>query len=155
MDPHSVYEIISGQNTIIAAFPLRQNTVELIRLIRANYRWKDLLKQNRRAVVSTDAFSMLCEVSPFNLIKKIGEFPRVFRPFPVSPLLLGSSLPLSFICELDLLSTSHHNMTAKNTIIYGSPERQKNKTKKHLADLYGFLSCVYDLGRSKEKLFAR
>lgn len=151
MDPHSVYEIISGQNTIIAAFPLRQNTVELIRLIRANYRWKDLLKQNRRAVVSTDAFSMLCEVSPFNLIKKIGEFPRVFRPFPVSPLLLGSSLPLSFICELDLLSTSHHNMTAKNTIIYGSPERQKNNNKK----TSGWSIWFSLIGRSKEKLFAR
>ncbi len=38
MDPHSIYEIISGQNTITAAFPLRQNTVKLIGLISANYR---------------------------------------------------------------------------------------------------------------------
>lgn len=27
MGPHSVYEIISGQNTITAAFPLWQDTV--------------------------------------------------------------------------------------------------------------------------------
>lgn len=95
MDPHSVYEIISGQNAITTAFPLQQNTVEIIRPISANYRWKNLLEQNHTAVVSTEAFSMLREVSPFNLIKKIGEFPRVF-PFPylwkqrksVSPLLL-------------------------------------------------------------------
>lgn len=36
-----------------------QNSLQLIRLIRANYRWKTL---SREAVVSTDAFSMLYEV---------------------------------------------------------------------------------------------
>lgn len=78
MDPHSVYEIISGPNTITAALPLWQNTVKLITLISSKYRWKDLLKQKHGAVVSTDAFSMLCEVSPLNMIKK--HFPHAFPP---------------------------------------------------------------------------
>lgn len=114
MDPHSVYEIISGQNTITAALPLRQNTVKLITLISPKYRWKDLLKQKHGAFVSTDAFSRLCEVSPLNMIKNIS-----LTHFPLSTIseytsfssnsalpLLHSPFPLSFFCKLDLLSTS-------------------------------------------------
>lgn len=112
MDPHSVYEIISGQNTITAAPPLRQNTVKLITPISPKYRWKDLLKQKHEAVVSTDAFSRLCEVSPLNMIKNISP-----THFPLSTISESTSfssnsampllpLPLSFFCKLDLLSTS-------------------------------------------------
>lgn len=75
MDPRLVHKIISGQNTITAAFSLHRNTVEVISLISANYRWKDLLKKDQRAVVSTDAFSVLCEVHPLYLIKKLENLP--------------------------------------------------------------------------------